>query len=141
MPGRNIAVIGGGHVGLEVAHFLCGSNKVTVVEMQDEVGITIYRTAKYKLLSLLEEAGVEILTNHAIAGISDGEIQLRKTDSGEIVSRAADTVVLALGNRPDLAFIAGLEESFDKIAFVGDAVKGGTMADATKSAYDNCWFF
>lgn len=139
--GRNIAVIGGGHVGLEVAHFLCGSNKVTVVEMQDEVGITIYRTAKYKLLSLLEEAGVEILTNHAIAGISDGEIQLRKTDSGEIVSRAADTVVLALGNRPDLAFIAGLEESFDKIAFVGDAVKGGTMADATKSAYDNCWFF
>ena len=32
--GKNIAVIGGGHVGLEVAHFLCDKNKVTVVEMQ-----------------------------------------------------------------------------------------------------------
>ena len=41
--GKNIAVIGGGHVGLEVAHFLCDNNKVTVVEMQKEVGVTIYR--------------------------------------------------------------------------------------------------
>lgn len=45
--GKNIAVIGGGHVGLEVAHFLCDNNKVTVVEMQKEVGVTIYRTARY----------------------------------------------------------------------------------------------
>ena len=64
--GKNIAVIGGGHVGLEVAHFLCDSNKVTVVEMQKEVGVTIYRTARYKLLSLLAESGVEVLTEHAI---------------------------------------------------------------------------
>ena len=28
-----------------------------------------------------------------------------------------------------------------KVVFVGDANKGGTMADATLSAYENCWFF
>lgn len=48
-------MIGGGHVGLEVAHYLCADNQVTVVEMQKEVGTSIYRTAKYKLLSLLQE--------------------------------------------------------------------------------------
>ena len=66
--GKKIAVIGGGHVGLEVAHFLCAENQVTVVEMQKEVGSSIYRTAKYKLLSLLEEAGVKILTQQSGAG-------------------------------------------------------------------------
>ena len=34
-----------------------------------------------------------------------------------------------------------LKDAFDKVVFVGDANKGGTMADATLSAYENCWFF
>lgn len=139
--GKNIAVIGGGHVGLEVAHFLCDKNKVTVVEMQKEVGVTIYRTARYKLLSLLQESGVEILTEHAIAGVTDGAVELKKTDTGEIVTRPADIVVMALGNRPDKSYEQQLKDAFDKVVFVGDAHKGGTMADATLSAYENCWFF
>lgn len=139
--GKNIAVIGGGHVGLEVAHFLCDKNKVSVVEMQKEVGVTIYRTAKYKLVSLLEESGVEILTEHAIAGVNEGSVSLRKMDTNEIVERPAEIVVMALGNRPDTQYEEELKAAFDKIVFVGDANKGGTMADATRSAYDNCWFF
>lgn len=139
--GKNIAVIGGGHVGLEVAHFLCDNNKVTVVEMQKEVGVTIYRTARYKLLSLLAESGVEVLTEHAIAGVTDGAVELRKTDTGEVVTRPADIVIMALGNRPDKSYEQQLKDAFDKVVFVGDANKGGTMADATLSAYENCWFF
>ena len=138
---KNIAVIGGGHVGLEVAHFLCENNKVTVVEMQKEVGVTIYRTAKFKLLSLLEESGVEILTEHSIAGVSEDSITMKKMDTGETVTRPAEIVVMALGNRPDQAYAEELKAAFDKIVFVGDANKAGTMADATLSAYENCWFF
>ncbi len=138
---KNIAVIGGGHVGLEVAHFLCENNKVTVVEMQKEVGVTIYRTAKFKLLSLLEESGVEILTEHAIAGVSKDSITMKKMDTGETVTRPAEIVVMALGNRPDQAYEESLKAAFNKIVFVGDANKGGTMADATRSAYEACWFF
>jgi pyruvate/2-oxoglutarate dehydrogenase complex dihydrolipoamide dehydrogenase (E3) component len=139
--GKNIAVIGGGHVGLEVAHFLCENNKVTVVEMQKEVGVTIYRTAKFKLLSLLAENGVEILTEHSITGVSKDSITMRKMDTGETVTRPAEIVVMALGNHPDNAYEESLKAAFDKIVFVGDAKKGGTMADATLSAYENCWFF
>ena len=147
--GKNIAVIGGGHVGLEVAHFLCDKNKVTVVEMQKEVGLTIYRTARFKLLSLLAESGVEVLTEHAIAGVSDGSVELKKMDTGEIVTRPADIVVMALVFGlalfgliyPDKCYEQELKDAFDKIVFVGDAKKSGTMADATLSAYENCWFF
>lgn len=139
--GKKIAVIGGGHVGLEVAHYLCDKNKVTIVEMQDEVGVTIYRTAKYKLVSLLEESGVKIMTGHAISAVVDGGVEVKNMKTGEIESEEADIVVMALGNTPDKTYEAELEAAFDKLVFVGDAVKGGTMADATHSAYENCWYF
>ena len=138
--GKRIAVVGGGHVGLEVAHFLCADNKVTVVEMQKEVGTSIYRTAKYKLLSLLEEAGVEILTEHAIAGVTDSSAVLRKMDSGENVEIPADVVIMALGNRPDTAYIDSIASAFEKTVVIGDATSAGTMADATRAAYEKCFY-
>ena len=138
--GKRVAVIGGGHVGLEVAHYLCADNKVTVVEMQKEVGASIYRTAKYKLLALLCEAGVEILTQHAIAGVKEGAAVLKKMDTGEEVEIAADVVVMALGNRPDTAYIDSVASVCEKTVVIGDAVSAGTMADATRAAYEKCFY-
>ena len=137
---EKIAVIGGGHVGLEVAHYLCADNQVTVVEMQKEVGTSIYRTAKYKLLSLLQENGVEILTQHALAGVGEGTVELKQLPGGETVSVDADIVIMALGNRPDKAYEDKLAAAFDKVIVVGDATKAGTMADATKAAYEKCFY-
>lgn len=138
--GKKIAVIGGGHVGLEVAHYLCADNQVTVVEMQKEVGTSIYRTAKYKLLSLLQESGVEILTQHALAGVGEGTVEFKQLPGGETVSVDADIVIMALGNRPDKAYEDKLAAAFDKVVVVGDATKAGTMADATKAAYEKCFY-
>lgn len=138
--GRKIAVIGGGHVGLEVAHFLCADNEVTVVEMQKEVGTSIYRTAKYKLLSLLDEAGVKILTEHAIAGVTDTSAVLRRMDTGETVEIPTDIVVMALGNRPDTSYIDSLAGVCEKTVVIGDATSAGTMADATRAAYEKCFY-
>ena len=138
--GKKIAVIGGGHVGLEVAHFLCADNDVTVVEMQKEVGTSIYRAAKYKLLSLLDEAGVKVLTEHAIAGVTDTSAVLRRMDNGETVEIPADIVVMALGNRPDKEYIDSIVNSFEKTVVIGDSVSAGTMADATRAAYEKCFY-
>ena len=138
--GKNIAVVGGGHVGLEVAHYLCADNKVTVVEMQKEVGTSIYRTAKYKLLSLLDEAGVKILTEHAIAGVTDTSAVLHKMDTGETVEIPADIVVMALGNRPDTSYLDSISAVCEKTVVIGDSVSAGTMADATKDAYEKCFY-
>lgn len=137
---KKITVVGGGHVGLEVAHFLCADNRVTVVEMQKEVGTSIYRTAKYKLLALLEESGVEILTEHAIAGAEDGQAVLKKTDTGETVRIPAEIVIMALGNRPDREYEEAFLSAFEKVVVIGDATKAGTMADATKAAYEKCFY-
>ena len=107
--------------------------------MQKEVGASIYRTAKYKLLALLGEAGVEILTQHAIAGVKEGAAVLKKMDTGEEVEIAADVVVMALGNRPDTAYIDSVASVCEKTVVIGDAVSAGTMADATRAAYEKCF--
>ena len=138
--GKKIAVIGGGHVGLEAAHFLCADNRVTVVEMQKEAGTSIYRTARFKLLALLEESGVELLTEHAIAGVEDGQAVLKKMDTGETVHLPAEVVVMALGNRPDRTYEDELRAAFEHVVIIGDAAKAGTIADATRTAYESCFY-
>ncbi len=42
LSGKKVAVIGGGVTGLETAEFLSGDNEVTVVEMLNAVGTTLY---------------------------------------------------------------------------------------------------
>lgn len=139
--GKKIAVIGGGHVGLEVAHFLCSDNQVTLVEMQPEVGMSIYRTYRNELQSILENEGVNIIVNHAIAGVTDTDISMKNMLTGEIEHEPVDAVIMALGNYSKIPFRDELEAAFDRVVYVGDTVKTGTIADATTSGYNAAFTF
>ena len=139
--GKKVAVIGGGHVGLEVAHFLCANNKVTIVEMADEIGASVYYITKFKLLPLLREAGVTFRTGQAIAAVDDGSIRLRDTHTGQCTELKAEAVVLAMGSRPDLAARAAFDRNFDHVVYAGDAVRGGTMLEANRDAFALAWEF
>ena len=70
----------------------------------------------------------------------EGTVALKQLPGGETVSVDADIVVMALGNRPDKAYEDKLAAAFDKVIVVGDATKAGTMADATKAAYEKCFY-
>ena len=133
--------MGGGHVGLEVAHFLCANNKVTIVEMADEIGASVYYITKFKLLPLLREAGVTFRTGQAIAAVDDGSIRLRDTHTGQCTELKAEAVVLAMGSRPDLAARAAFDRNFDHVVYAGDAVRGGTMLEANRDAFALAWEF
>lgn len=141
IEGREVAVIGGGHVGLEVAHFLCANNKVTIVEMADEIGASVYYITKFKLLPMLREAGVTFRTGQAIAAVDDGSIRLRDTHTGRYTELKAEAVVLAMGSRPDLAARAAFDRNFDHVVYAGDAVRGGTMLEANRDAFALAWEF
>lgn len=141
IAGREVAVIGGGHVGLEVAHFLCANNQVTIVEMADEIGASVYYITKFKLLPLLREAGVTFRTGQAIAAVDDGGIRLRDTHTGQCTELKVEAVVLAMGSRPDLAARAEFDRNFDRVVYAGDAVRSGTMLEANRDAFALAWEF
>ena len=47
---------------------------------------------------------------------------------------------MALGNRPDMHYIEKIAEAFEKTVVIGDATSAGTMADATRAAYERCFY-
>lgn len=141
LKGKNVAVIGGGDTGLEVADYLCADNCVSVIEMRNDVGTDLFRTAKLCMLRRLEEAHVDIVTGKALKEVTDTGIILEDSFSGVRTSRDADALVLALGISPDETATKQFEDAFDKVVFAGNSEAGGTIAEAIRHANDKAFVF
>lgn len=104
---QNIAVIGGGFIGVEVAENLRLSGKnVAVVQLPNQ----IMKPFDYDMAQILHKEmidnGVQLIVNDGLAKVGDDFVEL---NSGKHLE--AEAVVLAIGVRPEimLAKEAGLE--------------------------------
>ncbi len=136
LSGKKIAVIGGGVTGLETAEVLSEDNKVTIVEMKKDVGDTLYITVKMMLLNALKSAGVKIMTSQKLAEVKKDCILLNDVSSDETKELKADTVVLAMGVRPDSGLAEEFETVFPHVTRVGDVSKPAQIADAVREGND-----
>lgn len=104
---KNIAVIGGGFIGVEVAENLQLANyNVTLVEFANQVMTPFDYDMAQILHKEMVDHGVNLIVNDGLAKIGEGYVE---TQSGKKVD--AEAVVLAIGVRPEttLASDAGLE--------------------------------
>lgn len=104
---ENIAVIGGGFIGCEVAECLHeAGKKVTLVEMSNQVMPPLDFDMAQILHKEMLDKGLGLVLGDGIKAIRDGEVELQ---SGRIVP--ADAVIMAIGVTPetDLVDKAGLE--------------------------------
>ncbi|MFD1706230.1 FAD-dependent oxidoreductase [Siminovitchia sediminis] len=104
---KDIAVIGGGFIGVEVAENLkLADYNVTLVEFANQVIAPFDYDMAQILHKEMVDHGVELILDDGLAKISDGNIT---TNSGRKID--AQAVVLAIGVRPEtnLAKEAGLE--------------------------------
>lgn len=96
---RNVAVIGGGFIGLEAVENLVHAGcHVTLVEAADQVMTTLDEDMAQILHKELMDQGVELVLSDGISGIEEGYIE---TSSGRQFK--ADVVVMAIGVRPEVA--------------------------------------
>jgi len=107
---RNIVIVGGGYIGLEMADSLVRLNKkVTIVELASQI-LTLFDKDLAEILGrYLEKKGVQVLTSEGIEALKgDGKVTHVQTKLQII---PADAVVLSLGIRPqvELARKAGLK--------------------------------
>jgi 2,4-dienoyl-CoA reductase (NADPH2) len=157
--GVNVAVVGGGSVGLETAKFLAakgtispdqlyfltlheaespeylrelmlkGTKRVTVIEMAGKMGQDVGRSTRWVLLKELELRGVKLISEAEITEIALDHVVY--TDSqGNAVVLTADTVVMAMGSRPENSLVHKLEETGVEVRVIGDAKKCGRIVDA-----------
>jgi len=128
--GEKVLVVGGSGTGLETAFFLAAQGKkVTVIEAHDRIGHDLHATIRWHLLHLLNSHGVEILRQVELKGIhATGPVV--KTDEGESTLPQFNSVVLAVGMRPNNELEFLLLSKVAEIYTIGDAKSPRTGYEA-----------
>ena len=137
LKNKNVAVIGSGMTGLETSELLVSQgNKVTIIEMADEIAPSAWPQHADDALPVLEKADTKFLTSHKLLSVSQSGIELEDLKSKKTISLKVDYVVLSLGVKPDTVLFDTIKNSSNyKVYNIGDSLKIGRIANATESAY------
>ncbi|CAA7600263.1 flavin oxidoreductase / NADH oxidase family [Acididesulfobacillus acetoxydans] len=136
--GEHAVVVGGGLAGCETALFLAQKgNKVTLVETLPELmagGRTVPHMNKTMLIDLLAYYRVEVILNAYLAEYRN-KIAVVAQDMQKTRVQA-DTLVLAVGYKPDDLLYKKLNGKFAELYLIGDAREAANMMNAIWDAYD-----
>lgn len=161
--GINIAVIGGGAVGLETAMFLAakgtlspealhflftydaesierlrelctrGSKKVTVFEMLPKVGQDVGRSTRWVLIGNVERYGITVITGAKVTSVKGGLVTYERDGKSE--SQQFDTVVNAVGSRSVRRLADALAQTNIPHTVIGDSVKPARIDKAIHDGF------
>lgn len=134
--GSRALVIGGGLVGSETAEFLAEKGcEVTIVELRDGIALDMEYKTRQMLMPKLAALGVVCLTETEVLEIGcNGNVKV-KTPYLEKEISGFDTVVVALGYRPDAALCADLAAAGIDFVRVGDCKKVGKIINGVWEAF------
>ena len=142
VKGENVIIVGGGVTGLETAETLAKDHKVTVVEMLDKIGGSLYPSVVMHLAQEIMKTGGAIVKGKALVSVDDGAVTVKDMKSGETASIPADTVILAMGVRSDRPEYDALKAEFGgRLVLAGDSARAGQIFDALHSAYDRAFVY
>lgn len=129
---KNLTVIGGGVIGLEMASYFCsvGSN-VTVVEMLDHIAGPTDSDISKILLRNYQKKGVNFILGAKVTSVGDGKVCYEKDGKTDFVP--ADKVLVSIGRRAHTADI-GLES-------IGVATERGAVVtdDCCRTSVPGVW--
>ncbi len=135
--GNSVVVIGGGGVGCNTAAKLAAENRdVTIVEMLPRIGEDIGITTRWTVLMYLRQRGVKMLTNKKAVEIKKGAVVVEDTRSKERSEIPCDTIVLAVGTKPNDGLYDELVGKVAEVYKIGDCVRPRKAIDATHEAAD-----
>ena len=139
---KNIIIIGGDLVGLELAEFLIErGRKVTVLEPSASLGPNLSIVRRSRVVHLLKENGATLLTNATVNEISKEGVLYELGEEAHLAK--ADQVIIAMGANPNLELTNALRDKNIAVTPIGDCTSvgyiHGAIADARNAvlAIDN----
>jgi len=133
--GQNVAVVGGGFVGIETAIFLERKGKqVVLIEKLDEVMKDAGPLNRARLRRELDETAIAVKCNTELSAIGERKITVRGGQGPYDIP--VETVVLALGAKPRNMLQQDLAGKVPELYAVGDCVEARNMIEAIHEAYD-----
>ncbi len=130
---KNVAIVGGGLIGTEVAHkLLQKGNKVYLIELLDEIARDMEMIERKLTLKSFETADIEIFTKTKLTKVQD-DVLICEREGETFELSGIDEIVLATGMKPYHPFEEG--ELKVPMHFVGDAKKVGKAQDAIRDGF------
>ena len=141
MPlGKEVVVVGGGLVGLELAEFLAERGRqVTVLEEGPRFGLELAHPRRWRVLHELRALGVRLVANAIVREIGETAVdyEIRSSPSeGQLASVRAESVILAIGLGPNPGIAARLEEAGVPIREIGDVTGVGYLEGAIRDGFE-----
>ncbi len=161
--GKNVVVVGGGDVGVEVAMTIAeigtitaeqlrfmmiyetepaeklkqllvtGIHKVSVVEMGKKFAPDINPGSRWSIMYRTKQLGVDLLKETKVLEIKKDAVIVENEEGRKAIP--ADTVVIAAGARPNNGLYEELKDKLPKVNVIGDSVSVGRIHNAVESAY------
>ncbi len=135
MPlGRNVVVIGGSLVGIELAEFLAERGRtVTVLESGSQLGLPMAMPRRWTAVRRAASHGVVLARGAVLLEITDTEVVWE--NRGEQHRAPADDVIIASEVTPSTALADELADSGFDVHTVGDAGEIGYIHGAMHTAW------
>jgi 2,4-dienoyl-CoA reductase (NADPH2) len=111
-----------------------GNKTVTVLEMMKKAGQDIGPSTRWTVLSELRRLGVTILTGAQATEITGDGVKIEQEGRGGFLT--ADTVVMAVGSRPERALADALQDLCPEVIVVGDAKEPRNALEAIKEGFE-----
>jgi 2,4-dienoyl-CoA reductase (NADPH2) len=130
---KNIIIIGGDLVGLELAEFLIErGRKVTVLEPSTSLGPNLSIVRRSRVVHLLKEHGATLLTNVKINEITKEGVLYEHSEEAHLAK--TDQVIIAMGANPNLDLANALQTRNIRSTAIGDCTSVGYIHGAIADA-------
>lgn len=133
--GKNVVVIGGSLVGLELAEFLAErGRKVTLLHDSQQLGLPLAMPRRWTAVRHAKEHGVQLKRNVAVTRITESAVEWTNA-KGEAKSAPADMVIYADGTTAAAPLADDLRTAGIECEVIGDAGEVGYIHGAIHSAW------
>ena len=132
--GKEVVIIGGGLVGIELSIFLGQlGHKVTILEIRDSYTLEERSLHSFALMVQMEELGVEAHLSTTVREITDSGVST--SGAGGDTEFKADTVIYAAGQAPLVDEAIALHDCAAEFYQTGDCTAPANIMNATHTGF------
>ncbi len=138
IPGGNVAIIGGGMVGVETAEYLMANARgplmATIIEMGESIGAGMVPNNLVPTMKRLAQSGVKLLTNTLVKNVSEHTIEVERYGASQQLSGFTH-IIYATGVHSQAELMSSLK-GLAELYCIGDASAPAQALEAVRAAYE-----
>jgi 2,4-dienoyl-CoA reductase-like NADH-dependent reductase (Old Yellow Enzyme family)/thioredoxin reductase len=136
---KNILIIGGGLIGVEIANTLVEhGNRVIIIEMLEDIARDMEAVTRKLNLMKMQKNNVLVYTNRKVGRVNGSSAFIKsKNVFDDFRIDYIDMYIVAAGMQPENKLLSQLKNKIPVFP-VGDAVMVGDVVSAVQSAYFTC---